>query len=138
MVKNSHYFNCLYRSYNYDYNTLLDKTTYAFSLFVDRHPEIRYFDNLTMLIKGYISESNDPCVREELLKCIKKQLKYLSDSDIIENYILNEFIDLVNNKYNLGLETVKIESEGEGILNINFLLGGDEEKIDLDYVKRFI
>lgn len=138
MVKKGYGFNCLYRSYNYDFNTLLDKTTYTFSSFVDRHPEIRYLDNLSMLIKANLCDRNDQFVRQELLKCIEKQLKYLSDLGIVKKYLLNEFIDLVNEKYDLGLDTIKVEKEAEEFLSLELFLGGNEENIDLDYIKRFI
>jgi hypothetical protein len=139
MTRDNHYFNCLYRSYNYDYNTLLDKTTYAFSSFINSHPKIRYLDNLVMLIKANMAETNDPFVREELFKCIEKQLKFLSESGIVKNYMLNEFIDCVNEKYNLDLDTIKIEREKEEeLLSLELIFGGEEKNIDLDYIKRFI
>jgi hypothetical protein len=137
MTKNDHYFNCLYKPYNNDYNTLLDKTTYAFSIFADRHPEIRYLDNLTMLIKESVSDFNDPFVKEELLKCIEKQLMFLNQSQIVKQYLLNHYIDLVNEKYNLKFEKINMETGTAGLINLELFLENDEN-IDLDYIKRFI
>jgi len=136
MTKDDHHINCLYRPYIYDYNTLLDKRTYPFSLFVDKHKEIRYLDNMVMLIKGSLAVDNDKLVRNELLKCIAKQLTYLSDSGIIKNYILNKFIDLINEKYDIELDKIEKEEKKE-VLNLMLFLD-EKEAVDLDYIKNFI
>lgn len=137
MTRESHHLNCLYRPYNYDYNTLLDKSTFCFARIADKHKEIRYLDNLVMLIKGSISADNDQFVRGELLKCIDKQLGYLSDSRIIKINLLNGFIDSVNEKYSIELKKVPEQVLADELINLELFL--DEEKpIDLDYIKRFI
>ncbi|RZK13442.1 MAG: hypothetical protein EOO43_17920 [Flavobacterium sp.] len=59
MTKNIHYSNCLFNFYKADPNTLLDKTTFAFAKFVDQNPEIRYVDNLSMLIRNYNNRDID-------------------------------------------------------------------------------
>lgn len=138
MLKNSAGFDCLYRCYDYDYNTLLDKTTFAFSSFVDRHPEIRYLDNLAMLVRGSQLGDNDPLIRKELLKCIEKQLKYLGDSAIVKKYLLNHFIGLVNEKYKFTLDLIAVEREEKGTFTLELILDEQYENIDLDYIKRFI
>jgi len=137
MTADNYAYNCLYRPYSFDYNTLLDKTTYPFSSFADSYPEIRYFDNLAMLIKGVVYENNEPFVKEQLIKCVEKQLKFLAELEFIKIYVLNEFIVLINKKYNLNFEVIKRQEE-EGLLSLGVFLGEDRESIDLDYIKRFI
>ena len=137
MTNNIHTFNCLYRGYNFDYNTLLDKTTFAFSNFADRHPEIKYIDNICMLIKASIDGNIEPYVREEILNCIKKQLIYLADNNLVPIYILNEIIVIANEKYNLALNTIIIVDQDDEI-NLDLMFGDDFDTISIEYYKRFI
>ncbi|GEM_PF-1156140 len=137
LTKDNHTCNCLYKPYHYDYNTLLDQTTFAFSTFADRCKDVKYLDNLAMLIRGSAAQSNDPYLRDSLIKCIERQLKFLAESNLVRIYVLNDFITLANKKYNLNFDLLQVEEEN-GLLSLGSFLEDERDKVDLNYIKRFI
>jgi hypothetical protein len=135
-----HRLNCLYNLYTSDFNTLLDKTTYPFSNYLDRNILLRYVDNLAMIVKNIKISFNNESLRKALVKVCQKQVSYIVDNGILGVNMMNELLVFINKKFDLELILFKeIVSEDKnpfrGLIFDDFFR--DSDSIDIIYLKRF-
>jgi hypothetical protein len=130
-----HHFNCLYQPYR-DLNVLLDKTTYPFSYYVNNNKVIRYIDNISMLVKSCVNENVS--ITKNLVELINMQTFFLVDEKIIQIELLNNLINFINEKYNLGISRIEKSAVFEQEITLALLLDNEvENDVDIEYLKRF-
>ena len=131
---------CLYNSYKSDYNTLLDKTTYIFSNYLNNHKVIRYIDNLAMLVKNINNDFNEDFLSKALIKVCEMQTSFIIDNNILDIAKMNILLNFINVKYHLELSLFKenVENnESDSSLSNLFFDDFFENEIDINYLKGF-
>ena len=135
--KNIHYLNSLHFVYNYDYKTMLDKTSHPFSNYIYNNKVIRYVDNLSMLIKNSVERRNDNLLKDALIEVCKLQIKYIVDNDILTANNMNILIEVINKEYHLELDEVEVKERNITDENIWSECVFENEDVDIEYLKQF-
>ncbi len=132
MTDDIHRMNCLYSVYK-DSKVLLDGTTYPFARTVDHSGIINYVDNLAMLAKNSVNSHNG--ITGELKEVLVNQMEFLHSKEILSNDLINNLIDVMNDKYKLKLVKIKEDKADESMV---LFLGGDEAEENHEFYRRFI
>lgn len=133
ITTNKHLVSDFSLTYSSDVHSLNDHLTFPFAKKLNRDKEIRYIDNLAMIIKNINSPFNEP-IQDSILSFANKQIQFLLNENLIDCPILNSVIDLCNEKYGIKLPKVFSDKEEE---NVEIIFEQESVKPKLDYYLQF-
>ena len=133
LTKEKHLISDFSFPYRRDYNCLNDQLTYSFAKNLNENKEIRFIDNLAMIIKNIGYPFNRP-IQESILNFAERQIHYLFNENILDFSTLNSIIELCNAKYSIELAKVVSKKEQE---DLEIIFDDESIKLKIEYYLQF-